>query len=107
MLSELLGSTGVELGEAVEVEKHGGLEGAFCSVFMSGLRALRWKYWIVRMRFGRLSSDVALISRYALACRCVCGLYVGEDTRMSSLCAEKERVCLCVCRMWGPAECVR
>ena len=78
MLSELLGSTGVELGEAVEVEKHGGLEGAFCSVFMSGLRALRWKYWIVRVRFGRLSSDAAPIRIYGLACRCACGLYLGE-----------------------------
>ena len=33
MLSELFGSTGVSLRDAVEVEKHGGLEGCFCSAF--------------------------------------------------------------------------
>ena len=32
-LSELLGSTGFVLRDAVEVEKHGGLEGCFCSAF--------------------------------------------------------------------------
>ena len=49
-------------------------------LFMSRLRALRWKYWIVRMRFGRLSSDEALIRRCALACKWVCVLYLGKAT---------------------------
>ena len=33
VLSELFGLTGVSLRDAVEVEKHGGLEGCFCSAF--------------------------------------------------------------------------
>ncbi|CDI83149.1 hypothetical protein EAH_00068520 [Eimeria acervulina] len=46
------------------------------------------------MRYETPSSDEALIRRYALACRCVCALYLGEGTRMNSLCAEKERAVL-------------